>query len=190
MSFKDFVKQYGKPVSIIKHDYVFHQGDLHDMLYFVKSGLLKAYYVSPEGKESIKSFIQAGSTIGSLSAVYKKRPCTFTLMALEDTQLICLPFEKLLENTRKSHAIAEEMIEFLLSFSMRKEQREYEFLSLPAEERYLNMCNCQPELVARLTQNDIARYLGITPVALSRIKKRMSSNSQLYAKQPIFVKDA
>ncbi|MCG7923247.1 MAG: Crp/Fnr family transcriptional regulator [Candidatus Thiodiazotropha lotti] len=173
MSFEKFAKQHGQPLSVARHDCVFRQGDQDGMLYFVISGLLKAYYVSFEGKESIKSFIQAGSTIGSLSATYKGLPCTFSLMALEDTQLIRLPFKELVDATHNSHAIAEEVIQILLTLSMRKEQREYEFLSLPAEERYLNLCKRDPELVTRLTQNDIARYLGITPVALSRIKKRL-----------------
>ena len=173
MNFEAFLKQHGTSVFIEKHDYIFHQGDHDDKLYFLASGLLKAYYVSPDGKESIKSFIQAGSTIGSLSAAYKAQPCTFNLMALENSQLLRIPFGKLLEATRTSNLIAQKVIETLLTLSMRKEQREYEFLSLSAEERYKNLCEREPELMARLTQNDVARYLGITPVGLSRIKKRL-----------------
>jgi len=175
MSFKEFIKQHGTSMFIEKYDYVFHQGEYDGTLYYIVSGLLKAYYVSTDGKESIKSFVQIGSTIGSLSAAYKGLPCTFNLMALEDTQLIRFSFKKLLESTRTSPQIAETVIENLLTLSMRKEQREFEFLNLTAEERYKNLCENETDLVERLTQNDIARYLGVTPVALSRIKKRLQN---------------
>ena len=53
---------------------------------------------------------------------------------------------------------------------MKKERREYEFLCLSAEERYRLLIKRSPDLVRQVTQNEIARYLGITPVALSRIR--------------------
>lgn len=173
MNFKEFIAQNGTSVTIDQHSYVFRQGFVDETLYFVVSGLLKAYYVSMDGKESIKSFIKPGSTIGSLSSAYQQLPCSFSLVALEETQLIKIRFDALMKATASSHVIAQEMIESLLTLSMKKEQREYEFLTLSAEERYRNLCESDPELVERLTQNDIARYLGITPVALSRIRKRM-----------------
>ncbi len=43
-----------------------------------------------------------------------------------------------------------------------------EFLTLPAQARYRVLLEQSPELPERVKQKDIARYLGITPVALSR----------------------
>ena len=179
MKLAEFIQQRGAPLEVAKHEIVFYQGDLDDSMYFVVAGLLKAYYISPDGKESIKSFIRAGSIIGSLSAAHQGLPCTFSLVALEQSRLLRIPFAQLLRATHESHTIAEEVIQKLLGLYLRKEQREYDFLSLSAEERYLNICNTDPELIEKLTQNDIAHYLGITPVALSRIKKRLNSTSNL-----------
>ena len=64
------------------------------------------------------------------------------------------------------------MIEQLLQFAMKKEKREFEFLCQSAEERFRMLAKNSPSLVEKVTQNDLARYLGITPVGLSRIKKR------------------
>ena len=55
---------------------------------------------------------------------------------------------------------------------MKKERREREFLTESAEERYRMLLERSPALFDKVTQKDIARYLGITPVALSRIRKR------------------
>jgi len=64
------------------------------------------------------------------------------------------------------------VISSLIELAIKKERREYEFLCLSAPQRFALLKQRSPELVSRLTQNDIARYLGITPVALSRIKQR------------------
>ncbi|MEM7216256.1 MAG: hypothetical protein AAF423_12000 [Pseudomonadota bacterium] len=57
---------------------------------------------------------------------------------------------------------------------MKKEMREYELLCLSAEDRYRRLMKSTPDIFNLVTQNEIARYLGVTPVALSRIKKRVS----------------
>ena len=41
------------------------------------------------------------------------------------------------------------------------------------EERYLGLFKRQPELFNRVPQHMLATYLGITPVSLSRIRKRI-----------------
>lgn len=64
------------------------------------------------------------------------------------------------------------IIELLTAFAMKKEQREYELLCLDAEQRYQNLLTRTTDITEFITQNDIARYLGITPVALSRIKNK------------------
>ena len=70
--------------------------------------------------------------------------------------------------------VAQFVIDGLLELAMKKERREYEFLCLSAEDRYRLIREREPTMLGRVTQNDIARYLGITPVALSRIKSRLS----------------
>jgi CRP-like cAMP-binding protein len=175
MSFQAFIQQSGKQLVIKKHDHVFMQGEDERHIYFVRAGLLKAYYVSEDGKEYIKSFILPGNTIGSLTATYKKSYCSFNLVALQDSQLIQIPFDELLNTAHQSQEVANELMGILLNLAMKKERREYELLCMPAEERYQQMLQSTPALFDLVTQNDIARYLGITPVALSRIKKRLLS---------------
>ncbi|MFC7049444.1 Crp/Fnr family transcriptional regulator [Emcibacter nanhaiensis] len=173
MSFEAFVKSHGNHLQVSRNDHVFMQGDESDTLYYVQSGLLKAYYVSREGKEFIKSFFRTGDLLGSLSAVYRGLPCTFSVVALQDCDLITMSSSKLLEAVRKSPTLSQEMLDAMMQLAMKKEQREYQFLTLSAKARYKALCESDPELVRQVTQNDIAHYLGVTPVALSRIKKQL-----------------
>lgn len=175
MNLYDFFNSKGKKISKLKKEHVFIQGDRNKSLYFLKSGLLKAYYISPKGKEFVKSFITEGNVIINLSSAYLGQPCTFSLQCIESSVLLEAPFSFIDEYRKKDHDLSNEIIDLLLKFSMKKEKREFEFLCLSAEERYKILFQGNENLSQRLTQNDIAHYLGITPVGLSRIIHRTPS---------------
>lgn len=172
MNFHQLLQLEGIIIEKEKGEHVFMQGDSDKSLYFVQSGLLKAYYISEEGKESVKSFLLPDSIIGSLTSAYAEENCSFSLFCLEPTTLKKLPFQILYEYGKKDLDVANHLIEVLLQLAMKKEKREYEFLCLSAEERFCMLEKTNPVLLEKVTQNDLARYLGITPVGLSRIKKR------------------
>lgn len=177
MDFEKFVSENGTPLSMSEGEHVFRQGDNDKSLYAVKSGLLKAYYLSSEGKENIKSFIMPGDNIGSLMAAYTNRTCRFSLVCLKPCELVKVDFRAIYDASQNHIDISTSVIDFLLAFAIKKEQREYELLCLSAEERYRYLLRDKPELFDLVTQNDLARYLGITPVSLSRIKQRIQKNS-------------
>lgn len=173
MNLDDLFRRLGQPLTLDKNEYVFRQGDAHEYVYFIEKGLLKAFYVSSAGKEAIKSFLLPGDIIGSLSAAVRRDVCTFNLICLKDSKLLRLPFAAVIEAGKASMETSANLIDMLLALAMKKERREYEFLALSAQERYLALCEHSPEILQQVTQNDIAHYLGITPVALSRIKNRI-----------------
>ncbi|MGH1351815.1 MAG: Crp/Fnr family transcriptional regulator [Methyloligellaceae bacterium] len=173
MELGQFIQENGTVSSFQRHRHVFMQGDEDRSLYVVKEGLLKAYYLLDEGKETIKSFLFPDDIIGSMTAAFSAQQCSFSLLCLQDCVLIRIPFDKLYECVQAQPELALRVIDLLLNFSMKKERREYELLCLSAEERYQMLLERSPEISDYVTQNDIARYLGITPVALSRIKKRL-----------------
>jgi CRP-like cAMP-binding protein len=162
----------GEPIRRERGVHVFRQGDANRHAYLVIEGLLKAYYLTADGKESIKSFISEHDLVGSLTAVQRDGECSFSLVCLEPCHLIEIPVDGLFGATRRDPALAQVMIGFLLDLAMKKERREMEFLTLTAGERYDLLLERTPQLPARVAQKDIARYLGITPVALSRIRSR------------------
>ena len=172
MDFKNFLEERGQVIHPQKNDHLFRQGEEDTSLYYIKAGLLKAYYISEEGKEFVKSFLGPASVITNLTSSHLKQPCSYSVVCLEPATLIRVPFEALVTCSRENQAIAQTVIGLLLQLAVKKERREYEFLCLSAEKRYRLIQQEMPDLLDRVTQNDIARYLGITPVALSRIKNR------------------
>lgn len=165
-------RKLGTPITRNKGEHVFEQGDIDKSIYILRAGLLKAYYLTMEGKELIKSFIQPGEFIGSLLSCINNEPGTFYVMCLQDSAILRVPYSALQQAAGRDAETSAFVVNSLTQLAMKKERREYEFLCLSAPERYTLLKQREPELVEQLTQNDIARYLGITPVALSRIKQR------------------
>ena len=174
MRLSDFISAKGRPIKRKAGEHLFRQGDEMSSLFFVRKGLLKAYYLSDRGRENIKSFVFEDNVIGNLASSHGGKTCTFSLICLEPCELVQFSFGDLYEASRSELELSAAVVEFLLAFGMKKEMREYELLCLSAEERYRRLLQTTPELFDRVTQIDIARYLGVTPVGLSRIKKRVS----------------
>lgn len=172
--FQELVVQNGRQITLEIGDHAFMQGDNDSHVYFVKSGLLKAYYIRADGKEHIKSFLAEGSIIGSMVALVDGDPCTFSLVASEPTLAIALPYKALADAAQNDISLANALVGFLSTYGKRKEQREYQLLSLSAEDRYAVMIETMPQIAERVSQADLAAYIGITPQALSRIKRRVS----------------
>ena len=62
-------------------------------------------------------------------------------------------------------------------YGARKEKRERELLTLTPIDRYRLFIAEEETLAARIPQKDLALYLGVTPVALSRIRGRIARGS-------------
>ncbi len=154
MNFHELLQNEGVTLEKEKGENIFMQGEADKSLYYVQSGLLKAYYTSEDGKESVKSFILANDIIGSLAASFSNKHCSFSLVCLEPTKLRKIPFDVILEHSKKDLEIANNMIEVLLKFSIKKEEREFEFLCLSAEERFCKLIKLHPTLLEKITHND------------------------------------
>ncbi|MEM7300038.1 MAG: Crp/Fnr family transcriptional regulator [Pseudomonadota bacterium] len=175
MRLDEYFAENGRAVTKATGEHLFRQGEHTKLIYFVNSGLLKAYYLSADGREHVKSFILPGDNIGSLMSVHAKKPSTFSLVCLKPCNLTVVEFDALYRASQSDIELAAAVVNFLLGFGIKKEVREFELLCLSAEERYRRLVEKTPDLLELVTQNEIARYLGITPVGLSRIKKRLSN---------------
>ncbi|MEQ9823663.1 MAG: Crp/Fnr family transcriptional regulator [Puniceicoccaceae bacterium] len=168
-----FFGEHGKALKIRNREFLTRQGECDTRAFWLESGLLKATYVTEDGREFVKSFFEEGSLLGSLRAQFEGIPNPFSLQALENCSLYAVDMLALRHKAACDLTLSNALLEAMLALAIKKERRELEFLTLSAEERYGQMIRCNPGLVQRITQNDVARYLGITPVALSRIRNRI-----------------
>jgi len=152
---------------------IFSQGEVSPDIFVVTEGLVKLHYVTIDGKEWIKSFIMDKGMLGSRASQSLGQPSTFSATCLEDCVIHSIPYKAFETLCAEDPTLAAMAFQFFQWLGLKKELREHQLLCLSAEERYRNFLNENPELAGRITQVDMARYLGITPIALSRIKGRV-----------------
>lgn len=159
-------------VTIPKGGHFLRAGDVPDKLSFVASGLFRVYFVTERGDERVMAFREEGRLISGFSPFPGQRTPNFGIQALEDSVLlqIVLDPSAILGSADCWKEIYAKYMEMLF---LEKEERERQFLSEDAETRYRAFRASHPGLEERVPQYEIASYLGITPVALSRIRQGM-----------------
>lgn len=167
------LQSLGEEKLLAKRSHLLRQGDSTGSFYYLIEGLVKAFYETQDGKLYIKTFVKEGGFIASMRAVVHGEPSPFSAICLEETKICVVPRSALMNAMKSDVEFVGILNSILLKVATTKEQREYELLCLSAEERYRLFCEREPDLLGRLSQEDIARYLGITPVSLCRIRKRI-----------------
>ncbi len=163
-----------KPMVLKARENFLRAGEVPDRFAFVKRGLLRYYYLDESGNEFTKNFFQEGFFLTSYSAMIQNRPSHFTIEALEESSIVVIYYKDWIRLYHGHACWAYFLVAMLERAFSIKETREREFLLLDAEARYRSFLESYPGLESRIKQHMIASYLGITPVALSRIRKKMS----------------
>jgi CRP-like cAMP-binding protein len=159
------------PIAIARGAKLMSQGELRDSLFVLTTGLVKLTYLSADGEERIKSLIVDVGLFGALDR--GEDGSRFGATALEASTVVELPGHWLRRAVAEDATIAAKAAEFTKWLAERKQFREEALLCRSAEERYRDLLTHDAELVARLPQGDIARFLAVTPIAFSRIKRRV-----------------
>jgi len=105
-------------------------------------------------------------------------PCRSHIQAMEDSELLIGDYDRMKKLYARNAGWQELGRRIAENFYVGKERREYELLQLSASERYLMFDQEYPGLARRIPQYYVASYLGITPVALSRIVSRLKTKKR------------
>jgi CRP-like cAMP-binding protein len=156
-----------------KGDFLMQAGDTNLEFGIVLKGLFRLYYADPSGKEHIKAFRRDGELVGAYAEMLLKIPSRTFIQALEPSSALMIsktdfaPFYDRHNCWLKIGRIVAE------KHFLAKEQREFEFLQLDVFGRYQKFCEENRALLGKVPQHQIASYLGVTPVALSRVLSRV-----------------
>lgn len=148
-------------------------GSIAKEAYFINKGAARLYFVK-DGEEINANFMFENAFIASLESFLMQTPSRQAVETLEESELLVL------SKTRLNGLLASNL-KFQLFLKVIAEQafimlqrRASSFILDTAEERYTDMINNRPQIAERVPQHMIASYLGVTPVSLSRIRKRIS----------------
>lgn len=171
---KELIKAKFNPRLFRKRQYVLQEGNPCTHFYFVVRGCLRMYKIDDQGTTHILQFAAENSWINDLASFHGLNPSTLNIDAIEDTVALQIGREDLITvylQAPKFNRIFRVLLEH--SF-IRLQERLLQNISSTAEERYQSFLDLYPHLVNRLSQVQIASFLGITPEFLSRLRNKRS----------------
>ncbi len=139
---------------------------------FVSSGILRAFYRTSDGVEYNKTFFLENTFVAPLTSLVTKEINQINLQALLDSELLVADYQtftELYDSIPPVERFARKAIEVEWC---RKEMREIRLVLNSAKERYEHFLSEYPGIENLIPQYHIASFLGITPVALSRIRSK------------------
>lgn len=147
-------------------------GDEAEYAALVTHGSVREYYGLADGSERVKAFVFAVGLTGSLADLLAKGKSTSSIVADAEARLLVVRFEDLSALARRMPNWDNVFRVLTQQLYLRKARREYELLALDAQARYAALLAQQPEIEGLVQARHIASYLGITPVHLSRLRRR------------------
>lgn len=151
-------------------------GETPSKVFMLVSGIVRCYLSTESGKEYNKSFYMPLSFVGPLTALIQRTPSLFVFETLEDSEMYEVDYYKLTDLCNKNESLRTLYYRVLEVTYMMYEKRLVELISLDAKARYIELQKQIPNVDALIPQYQIASYLGITAVQLSRIRKKIYGN--------------
>ncbi|ADG93298.1 putative transcriptional regulator, Crp/Fnr family [Arcobacter nitrofigilis DSM 7299] len=172
----EIAKKYFKTTTLSKGEHLFYMEDDVKDFYFLIDGLARYYYLTEDGKEFNKSFAEKqGHLLSSISSVSHGTGSPFSVEVLSSFITLHIPYKKLLELGFEHRQWNDLLLRIYENLVIKKEKREADFLLLSARKRYEKFLEDYSMIEDAVPNYHIASYLGITDVALSRIRKEMKN---------------
>jgi CRP-like cAMP-binding protein len=162
--------------SVRKGDVLIEAGSHAKDVYFIRRGLVRSFIVDAGGREITFQLYAEMDVFSNAHAILFEEQSKFTYQALETTKVFVIQYESLMEMTSKNADLLALNRRFFGKRIIQKAfQRLETLVFLTPEERYAKFLQDHRNLIPRVPDKYIANVLGITPVSLSRIRKRMAS---------------
>jgi CRP-like cAMP-binding protein len=139
-----------------------------------KGGVRLCIPKEDEEKEITFGFCLQGEFVSAYDSFLTQTPTLYQLETLMDTTLWSISYADLQDvyrATKIGNTIGRFTSEKLFLI---KSKREQSLLNETAEQRYMNLFQDRPDIIKQIPLKYIASYIGVTPQALSRIRKRIS----------------
>ena len=179
LSLKDIqvLLKAAKNGSFRKKELLINEGSKRNDVFYIKSGLVRCFNINDKGEEITLKLIPEQQVVANVDLILFSQTSRFFYEALENTEVFFIDYDvlqDLVSRNPKLEANRKYVLQRLLKESM---ERVESFVLLTPEERYLRFVKDYPGITKRVQDKYIANVLGITPVSLSRIRKRIATKN-------------
>ena len=160
-----------------KNEYFIENGKVCNEMAFIVKGSVR-YCSLIDGQEITGYFSFENTFVTALKSYHTGEQCMYDIKTLEKTIFVTIlkrDMQAMLDHSLLSYKM--ERFGRLISekFNILFEDRIKSFVVKTPEERYLDLLQSGHDIVKRIPLHYIAQFIGVTPVSLSRIRKRILS---------------
>jgi CRP-like cAMP-binding protein len=159
-------------IKLDKNATLLKTGKVENYLYFISKGIIRLY-ISKVESDLTFGFLFENEFVTGYDSFLTQMPSEYEIETLTESVLWRISKKDLVEvyeRINNGNIIGLKMAENMFLI---KSKREISLLSKTAEERYLDLFIDRPKLLQKIPLKYIASYIGVTPQALSRIRKRI-----------------
>ena len=153
-----------------KGKYILKKGHIANQYFFINSGGVRFFYGEYE-QQNTSWVVFKNEFFTEISSLNPQKPTRFNIEAIEDSELIIIDKSDMDFLYRHVPAWQELGRKVWEQMSVRMIEQILSFQTLSAEDRYQQFLDT-PELIQKVPVKHLASFLGITPNALSRIRKK------------------
>ena len=168
-----------RKISVLKEykakDDLYGVGKIPSKLYVLTSGITKSYTNIDSGNEYINRFHNKGEVMGPIAALIENKKAKFSVKCITDCKVIEFNYKEFINLANRNISIGNLHRKYLEFAYISYTQRIKEFLGLDATQRYKKLLKRIPEIDTLASQKSIASHLAITPIQLSRIKRKLNT---------------
>lgn len=171
-----FVEEVFKERRIKKRQFILLEGEICKYSTFVLEGCFRMYLVDDDGKEHNLQFAIENWWIGDIGSFFTDKLSKLNVEAIENSIILQVRKEdqlKLFTDYPKFNQIFRVLAENAM---VGLQRRVLQNISSTAEERYVDFLERNPNLFNRISNVQIASYLGVTPEFLSAIRKKIAKS--------------
>lgn len=170
---KLFIEEFFKERRIKRKQLILSEGDICKNNTFIVEGCFRTYAVDDNGKEHNLQFAVENWWVGDIGSFHSEKPSKLYIEAMENSIILQCKKEdhiKLFIKYPKFNRIFRVLAENAM---VSMQNRILQNISYTAEERYLDFIERYPNFFNRISNVQIASYLGVTPEFLSAIRKKI-----------------
>ena len=167
------IMPYFEPKKFKKKFNLLNAGQVSNEVYYLIKGCIRLY-CEKDGEELSTYFFTENMFAGSYDSFLSRKPSKVAIETLEECEVLILTHD----SQENLYTVFPKMNEFIRKAIEQRFVLLHDlfisYLLNSPEERYLMLQKDRPDLLQRIPQHQIASFLGITPVSLSRIRNRVA----------------
>ncbi|WP_369049309.1 Crp/Fnr family transcriptional regulator [Tenacibaculum sp. UWU-22] len=170
---ENLLKTYFEETSFKKNEFLTKEGEIEKYIYYISSGIVRFVSNTFDEKEYTFDFGISGDFVNSYNSYKNNCKSEFSIQAISKVQVFYIDKKNVEDILKQTPDFSFLMIEVLEELLIKKSKRELALIKYSAQEIYQQLINQDPYLIKNIPLKYLASYIGVTPQALSRIRRQI-----------------